>query len=267
MSGRPATRWGHGLAGAVLMLGLGLVSVAGAEPVLRWLQPPGTLLVGEPVDLAIMLDDTLAVRTFEVEIQLDGAVIEASEGQAGSLFEGLALYTDFENPEAGTWYAYVVVLGADEWAVGPGELFRWTIMPLAEGGTALATVDLGLRPPGGGDYPDASLPWTVLDVGDVTAALRPASPIASLRAHPNPFNPRTVLEIDAAASGPARLEVFDLRGRLVAELWHGVLPQGRWQMPWDARARGGMALGSGTYVLHLAGPTGTLATRRVTLLR
>jgi hypothetical protein len=262
MSGRRAS-------GGVLLTALMLVVAvsAVAEPVLRWVQPPGKLLVGEPVELSIMLDDTLAVRTFEIEIRLDATVVEAIAGEAGALFDGLGLYTDFQTPDAETWYAFAVVLGAEDWAVGPGELFRWTIIPTTEGGTALETADLGLRPPGGGDYPDVELPLTVLDIGDVTASPPVAAPVAQLRAFPNPFNPRTILEIDAATDGPASLDVVDLRGRVVAELWRGTLPVGRWQLPWDARVNGGPALASGSYLVRLMGADGLLATQQITLLR
>ncbi|MFB3909774.1 MAG: hypothetical protein ACE15D_15370, partial [Candidatus Eisenbacteria bacterium] len=48
-------------------------------------------------------------------------------------------------------------------------------------------------------------------------------------AQPNPFNPRTQISFtlsQTGASGPVRLEVFDLGGRKVASLFEGTLPAG-----------------------------------------
>jgi len=240
---------------------------ASAGPALRWERPDGKLLVGQPVTLAVMLDDTLAVRTIELTVRHDPEVLATLEGGPGALFDGLDVYAGFEQDSATTWTAFCVVLGADSWAVGPGELLRWTVEPLAEGHCPVVTVDLGLRPPGGGDYPDAFLPDDDLDVGDVTAAVPVPVARPSLRVHPNPFNPRTTITIDATAAGTARLEVLDLRGRLVATPWAGVLEPGRMRIPWSAVDRHGRPLGSGTYLMRLRGSNGGVAITRATLLR
>ena len=71
---------------------------------------------------------------------------------------------------------------------------------------------------------------------------------------PNPFNPRTTLHLELARADRARLEVYDLRGRLVRRLLDGSgeLPAGRHEVVWDGRDAGGRAVGSGTYFARLA---------------
>ncbi|MBD3219932.1 hypothetical protein GF314_01710 [bacterium] len=249
------------------LLAIALAASAAAGPVLRWERPDGKLLVGQPVDLSVMLDDTLTVRTIELTVRYDPDVVATLEGGPGALFDDLDVYAGFEQESPTTWTAYCVVLGADSWAVGPGELLRWTVEPLAEGHSPVVTVDLGLRPPGGGDYPDASLPHDDLDVGDVTAAAPIPAATPRLHVHPNPFNPRTTITIEAVRGGTARLEVLDLRGRMVAAPWTGDLEVGRVVVPWSAVDRHGRPLASGTYLVRLSGADIGGAVARITLLR
>ena len=83
---------------AILALLLGLlvaVSTAAASPVLRWERPFVKLLVGETATLGVVLDDTLDVRTFEVRVAFDPAIIASVDGGPGAAFAGLDLYQDF----------------------------------------------------------------------------------------------------------------------------------------------------------------------------
>lgn len=52
--------------------------------------------------------------------------------------------------------------------------------------------------------------------------------------YPNPFNPSTTIQYDLEKPAYARLEVFDVFGRTVAELVSGQLPAGRHSVVWDA---------------------------------
>jgi hypothetical protein len=78
-------------------------------------------------------------------------------------------------------------------------------------------------------------------------------------AEPNPFNPRTTIRFDVPATAgslvPTRLEVFDLKGRLVRRLHAGPLAPGAHALEWDGRDDGGSGVGSGVYlaVLRCAG--------------
>ncbi len=68
---------------------------------------------------------------------------------------------------------------------------------------------------------------------------------------PNPFNPLTTLSFDLAGPGPVRLDVFDLRGRLVRRLLDQPLPAGVHRVAWDGRDSKGRAAASGTYLYRL----------------
>lgn len=94
-----------------------------------------------------------------------------------------------------------------------------------------------------------------------SAADLPAAPRLDLAAAPNPFNPATTISFVAPASGPARLAIYDLQGRLVAVLLYGPVAAGPVQCAWrpDREA-------SGVFVARLEW-AGTVATRRVALIR
>ena len=65
--------------------------------------------------------------------------------------------------------------------------------------------------------------------------------------HPNPFNPLTRIRFDLPAAGHARLEIFDLQGRLVRHLLADDLPAGPQSVVWNGRDDVGRAAGSGVY--------------------
>ncbi len=96
-----------------------------------------------------------------------------------------------------------------------------------------------------------------------------------LRLHaavPNPFNPATTLAFEVpqgegtATAVRIRLDVIDMRGRVVAHLLQSPLPPGRHAVTWNGRDAGGRDVPSGVYVARLrAGEI--LLTRKLTLLR
>ncbi len=68
---------------------------------------------------------------------------------------------------------------------------------------------------------------------------------------PNPFNPRTTVQLDVPRDGRVSLRVYDLRGRLVAEPYAGNLTAGRHAVVWDGQDHGGHAAPAGIYLLRL----------------
>ena len=74
-------------------------------------------------------------------------------------------------------------------------------------------------------------------------------------AYPNPFNSRTLIPIDLAASSQVRLEVFDVLGHRVRTLVDGWLEPGRYAVPWEGLSSTGAGVAAGVYLLRLqAGP-------------
>jgi flagellar hook assembly protein FlgD len=88
----------------------------------------------------------------------------------------------------------------------------------------------------------------------------------SLQAVPNPFNPRVTLQFDLPAAAVAHLEIFDLRGRLVADLGEKHRQAGAHSATWDGIDREGRDLPSGVYLARLRTPDGA-ASRKIVLAR
>jgi len=68
---------------------------------------------------------------------------------------------------------------------------------------------------------------------------------------PNPANPAVNLTVMLAVDAEARLDVLDVRGRLVRTLWSGPLTAGRHVWRWDGRADDGREVASGVYTARL----------------
>ena len=66
-----------------------------------------------------------------------------------------------------------------------------------------------------------------------------------------------------AASGSVRLEVVDLSGRLVRQVYEGRLSSGNNLLTWDGRGQNGQALESGAYFIRLMTADGTSTARLV----
>jgi hypothetical protein len=76
-------------------------------------------------------------------------------------------------------------------------------------------------------------------------------PTLGLRSSPNPFNPSTRIHFTMPEPGAATLAVYDLQGRLMAELWRGGLSAGEHEATWDGRDRLGRVAPSGVYLARL----------------
>lgn len=68
---------------------------------------------------------------------------------------------------------------------------------------------------------------------------------------PNPFNPQTQIEFALPEAANARLQVFDLRGRLVKTLINGPRTAGPQSVTWDGRDARGARVSSGVYLYRL----------------
>jgi flagellar hook assembly protein FlgD len=68
---------------------------------------------------------------------------------------------------------------------------------------------------------------------------------------PNPFNPRTTISFDLGQSGPVRLEIFDVRGRLVRTVDNRVFSAGSHSVLWDGRDNQGGDTASGLYFFRM----------------
>ena len=87
-----------------------------------------------------------------------------------------------------------------------------------------------------------------------------------LRARPNPFNATVEFGFELDRTSTVRLEIHDLRGRLVRHLWNGTLPAGARWIGWDGRDDTGSLVASGVYVGRLVQGDDTISVRKVALV-
>ncbi|MFH1845918.1 MAG: S8 family serine peptidase [bacterium] len=134
---------------------------------------------------------------------------------------------------------------------GPGSLADFHD-EAADGSWILFVADVGAG--GSGVVHDWGLHLWVPDVvtaaGDPLPPDQPAMPTrtALLRNVPNPFNPRTTIRFDLTRAQQVKLEIYDLRGRLVRRLVAADWPAGRHHTIWDGRDENGRDVGSGSYL-------------------
>ena len=83
----------------------------------------------------------------------------------------------------------------------------------------------------------------------------------SLSTHPNPFNPVTTITFTLTEPGRARLSIYDVSGRLTAELLNDYRTAGEHHLTFD-----GFALPSGIYFVTLQTPRTTI-TRKFLLIK
>ncbi len=86
------------------------------------------------------------------------------------------------------------------------------------------------------------------------------------QAYPNPFNPSTNLRLNIARTGLYTVKVYDLLGRVEADLFSGTLQAGSFQIRWDGVNDDGHTAASGVYWVKATGPSG-VAVRKVLLLK
>jgi hypothetical protein len=105
---------------------------------------------------------------------------------------------------------------------------------------------------------------------NVTAVDAPAPelPRVGLRQnYPNPFNPSTTIRFSLRDPDHARLQVYDVRGRLVATLADGLRAPGEHYVRWDGQDRQGTAVASGIYFYRLETRSGFTESKRMVLVK
>jgi spore coat protein A len=86
-------------------------------------------------------------------------------------------------------------------------------------------------------------------------------------ARPNPFNPQTQIDYVLRRAARARLDVFDVAGRLVATLMDGIQPAGPGHVRWNGKGKHGETLASGIYAYRLSVEGEPRLTRKMVLLK
>jgi len=99
---------------------------------------------------------------------------------------------------------------------------------------------------------------------DDTPAVLPQLLVA---ARPNPFNPRTMITFSLPRAGNVKVDIHDIRGRLVRQLVvDQAYPAGDSTVLWDGTDDTGRSLASGLYLMHVRSGQSSV-TGKLTLVR
>jgi len=96
----------------------------------------------------------------------------------------------------------------------------------------------------------------------------PAVPLAlDLAVTPNPFSGGTTIQLAMPRAMRAQIAIFDVSGRLVAQLADERFGAGLHSISWDGSDRRGRVLASGIYFVRVLGQEGDGVSRRVVRVR
>lgn len=93
-----------------------------------------------------------------------------------------------------------------------------------------------------------------LDIADET--MPSISPILH-QSYPNPFTPHTSIAFNLPKQTALKLEVYNLKGQKVRELFSGSLAAGDQQRLWDGKDDNGKSLAAGIYLYRLSSDSGS----------
>jgi len=108
--------------------------------------------------------------------------------------------------------------------------------------------------------------WFILGEELVDRPQAAANDLTIQSVFPNPFNPRVTISLSLKRDASVRVSIFDITGRRVRTLHHGVLDAGCHDMVWSGKDDHGHALPTGTYLLRIEGD-GLVETRKLLLVK
>jgi len=211
---------------------------------------PGYAIVGAGYGGAVVVDISSVGNMFEADIiDLQGGIYSLAYDSdilyAGDGGGGISI-VDFADPFAPELIEYRVASGYTK------GLF------ISDGFLAVAKSHLGLE----------LLP---LQCG-ATSGIEETSPLFTVTAltlhgnYPNPFNPSTEISFSVPRAEIGRLDIYNVRGELVRNLYSGQFDAGAGSVVWNGRTDDGLNAGSGVYFYQLEVGVHT-ATKRMVLLK
>jgi hypothetical protein len=139
-----------------------------------------------------------------------------------------------------------------------------SVSGLVSGGSFYLTVN--------GEKTEESFTWTNngdrLEVMALTTGTHTTVPgnYSLSQNYPNPFNPTTMLTFSLPASMTAKIEVYDVLGKLVATPYDGMASSGENRVVWDGKDLRGQSVASGVYFYRLTADKYT-ETKKMMLLK
>lgn len=170
------------------------------------------------------------------------------------------------------------VAGADldVWTSGGDAVFTPWDTTDEQGAAQLAlppgTYRVMATPPAGSDLAAGAVEDVVVTADTAVVVELTASggqtpgPLTLLPNHPNPFNAGTTVTYALAQAATVSVDVYDVRGRLVATLESGHRDAGAHDVPWDGAATDGRPAPAGAYIVRITTDAGS-ATRLMALVR
>ena len=78
-----------------------------------------------------------------------------------------------------------------------------------------------------------------------------ASPVSTLGAYPNPFNPSTTISFSTIAATPVQISIYNLKGQMVRNLANQTMTVGNHEVVWNGADTNGKVMSSGLYFVRL----------------
>ena len=219
------------------------------------LQVPELPTLGETFAVALALTSPGTVKGVSVQLAFDAAVVEPLGVEAGELLTGQHVPSVVLSAKPGNVDA--ALLGTGEAISGRGELARALFRVIAKGDAAIRVGTLLAR-----DKDNRAI--SLGSVATPAGSTLPARTALGM-AFPNPFQSETTIELVLRHESNASLDVYDLSGRRVASVMHGMQPAGMRLVKWDGRGERGVRLAPGIYLMRLEAD-GLRQTRRVLLV-
>ena len=262
------------LLGAVLAAALGGAHAVFAQGSPTVTLTPSQLHVnpGDLCTLSVMVDDAVdSVGCMEVYIAFDSTLARCTTAAEGKLFKQASFprFFRWDLVTADTATAVDCVLGYRSYVLAPGELVRFVfrakqagVCPVHFTSVRLWDIDRVELSPVPGDF-------SLIIIGTPVGVPPGAQSRNSFFNFPNPFNPLTELVLNVPSAGAqapqssVSIEIYSVTGRKVRSVFEGLLPAGRFEIPWDGRDDSGKFLPAGVYPAVARTPRGVFKSRLI----
>lgn len=211
-------------------------------------------------------------NTYNADITYDTSRLQFLQASPLSLQEGSYMTSacgsthQFFSSTGNTIHVSHSLLCLNQFLSGPGELYVLRFRAIGAGGPTTIHFQQSTFYRAGIIVPVAPLSDINVQVSAPTDAAPARASSLQLRVAPNPFNPTTVIQVEAATAGYQRLVVHDAAGRQVAVLQEGTFPAGARRVVWTGSGDRGQRLPSGTYLVSLIAG-GTTRSEHVVLVK
>ena len=239
--------------------------VVSVEPLVTYIQP------GDLCTLQVAVGGADSLSCMEVFVAYDTAIVACTLGIEGSSFKtaGVPTFFRWEMVAADTATAVDCLLGYRTYFLAPGELVKFVFRGVRPGTSPVSITRVRLWDINRIELSPVAGGGADIVVRYATGGDPPLPENGVLWNFPNPFNPTTVLVLDAppgAALSDASIDVIDPSGRRVKSLFRGALAAGRRELVWNGTDDEGAAVASGVYFAVAETARGTVV-RKMILIR